>query len=65
MNNCLTGVLRIGGCCAAARGSLWSAAGAEHDRREYPAYLHPKGTVTERRLFSFFAVVLPGDMRIL
>ena len=39
---CLTEVLRIVGHCAAMRGSLRSAAGAEHDQREYPAYLHQR-----------------------
>ena len=51
---CLTEVLRIVGHCAAMRGSLRSAAGAEHAQREYPAYLHQKKNDGNRRRFVFF-----------
>ena len=49
------------GCCESAGIAQQCAVrygapeGAEHDQREYPAYLHQKGNDGKRRRFSFYS----------
>jgi len=56
------GVLRGVVRCEATRGSLRSAAGAEHDPREYPANLHQKKTTALAVVFLLSEVGL-GEKR--